>query len=306
MQIIAIINLWNPGHITGWSTIIIVSLLLGMLHGITPDEHTWPITFSYAIGSYSSKKGLMSGIIFSLAFTIQRALASELAYLGLSYIYTFKSLNNFVYIVVGILMAVAGLMIMGKKTILHFELPFFKQHKIADLNKKQSEVWLNDPRPWMPAVHGFVAGLGFGAFAIIIYTLLAPATHSAVLAWIPGALFGVGTMIMQAMAGATFGFIAVRRGLNQTAIRQIALKTAANTLTYGGIAFIMAGSITLLFPSIDTVGIKTGIHIHNLHVLGLPFLLVIFSVVGVGAMTLITQTRQQLRLVTLNDLNDKD
>jgi hypothetical protein len=31
---------------------LIYSFLFGLLHGILPDEHTWPITFSYAIGWY--------------------------------------------------------------------------------------------------------------------------------------------------------------------------------------------------------------------------------------------------------------
>ncbi|MFP3297134.1 MAG: hypothetical protein RXN78_06055, partial [Vulcanisaeta sp.] len=53
--------------------ILIVSLFLGMLHGITPDEHTWPITFSYAVGEYSTRGGIKAGFLFSLGFTIQRA-----------------------------------------------------------------------------------------------------------------------------------------------------------------------------------------------------------------------------------------
>jgi len=35
-----------------------------MVHGITPDEHTWPITFNYAIGSYSIRGGLKAGLCF--------------------------------------------------------------------------------------------------------------------------------------------------------------------------------------------------------------------------------------------------
>lgn len=287
------INLWNPTHISGWGSLILVALLLGMVHGITPDEHTWPITFSYAVGSYSTKRGLRSGLIFSLAFTFQRALASELAYLGFSRIYTFGAINNIVYAIVGVLMAVAGLMIMRRKTFVHFELPFFKSQHAHD--EQGAEVWLKDPKPWMPAVHGFVAGWGFGAFDIIVYTVLAPAAHSAAWGWVPGALFGLGTMLVQAMAGAAFGFIAVKRGLSSTTVRTIALKTAANTLTFGGIAFVIAGILGQLFPSTDSFGINTGLHVHNLDSLGLDFLLVVVCVVGVGATTLIVETRRELR-----------
>jgi len=62
-----------------WITLL-TAYLLGIIHGITPDEHTWPITFSYSVGSYSAKKGFLVGLSFSLAFTLQRAIASELAY----------------------------------------------------------------------------------------------------------------------------------------------------------------------------------------------------------------------------------
>lgn len=289
---VASINLWNPTHISSWATIIVVALLLGMIHGITPDEHTWPITFSYAIGSYSTKRGLRSGIIFSLAFTLQRAIASELAYLGLSRLYTFTALNNIVYIIVGILMAVAGFTIMRRKTIFHFELPFLKAHHIH--SKQGNETWLKDPKPWMPAVHGFVAGWGFGAFATIIYTVLAPATHSALWGWVPGAIFGLGTMVMQALAGALFGYIAVKRGLSAVAIRNVALKTASNTLTWGGIAFVIAGILGQAFPNATSRGINTGLHIHNLDSFGLAFLLVIICVVGIGFVTLVTETRSEL------------
>ena len=33
---------------------IILAYLLGVVHDITPDEHTWPITFSYSIGIIGS------------------------------------------------------------------------------------------------------------------------------------------------------------------------------------------------------------------------------------------------------------
>src|SRR2546428_9657690 len=32
-----------------WIVLLLGSLGLGMLHGVIPDEHTWPITFSYSV-----------------------------------------------------------------------------------------------------------------------------------------------------------------------------------------------------------------------------------------------------------------
>ncbi len=52
-------------------TALIYSFLFGLLHGILPDEHTWPITFSYAIAGWSGKEGMKAGLYFSAAFTLQ-------------------------------------------------------------------------------------------------------------------------------------------------------------------------------------------------------------------------------------------
>ncbi len=48
-----------------WMTLL-TAYLLGVVHGITPDEHTWPITFSYSLGSYSAKKGFLIGLFLWL------------------------------------------------------------------------------------------------------------------------------------------------------------------------------------------------------------------------------------------------
>lgn len=296
---LAVINLWNPVHVTGFA-IFLTALLLGMIHGITPDEHTWPITFSYAIGSYSTRKGLRAGLIFSLAFTLQRAIAAELAYLGFSRVLTLGGADYAIYMVVGALMVWAGVMIVGKSRLpFHFHLHLPWLEKDAKLVHSGQDLpvpgWVNDPRPWMPALHGFVAGWGFGAFAIIIYTVLAPAMPSPALAWIPGALFGLGTTLVQVLAGAAFGRVAARRGLSPDAIRHVALTVAGRTLTWGGLAFVIGGAFGLLFPQIANLSFATGLQVHNLDQLGLPLFLVVFSVVGVGVVSLVTETRAWTR-----------
>src|SRR5262249_41758924 len=106
------INLWDPTHVSV-GVDLLTAFLLGLVHGITPDEHTWPLTFSYAIGGYSTWRGLRAGAIFSLAFAVQQALASELAHLGLAHWFTFDGLDQIVFIVVGLLMLAAGLIATG-------------------------------------------------------------------------------------------------------------------------------------------------------------------------------------------------
>jgi nitrate reductase gamma subunit len=259
-------NLWNPEHLT-MGLALVTAFVLGIIHGLTPDEHTWPITFSYAIGGYSTRRGLRMGLLFSLAFTLQRALASELAFLGLVSFMAVRT-NSWVWLAVGVVMLWGGWRI--------FRSP---RPRAAGM---PPEPVLRDAKPWMPLVHGFVAGWGFGAFALIIYTVLAPAMPSAAWGWVPGALFGLGTTLVQALAGAGFGWWAASRGVSAEDLRRAALRTAGRTLKWGGLAFIAAAAVTLLIPAAGHLAISTGIRVHNLAHLGLAFLLVIVIVLGVG------------------------
>jgi sulfite exporter TauE/SafE len=289
---IGAVNLWEPNHVT-FTVDLVTAFLLGLVHGITPDEHTWPITFSYAIGSHSTRRGLIAGLIFSLAFTAQQAMASELAHLGLAHWFTFAGLDEVVYVIVGVVMAVAGLFIMGRG------LPHL--HLLGWAPNFAGAAQPRELKPWMPAVHGFIAGWGLDAFSLIIYTTLAPAMPSAATGWLPGLLFGLGTLCVQGVAGAVFGTWAARRGLPPQAIRNIALFTAARTLAWGGCAFILYGILALAFPGLEDFGITTPLHVHNLHTLGLPFVLVLFSVVGVGVTTFVRATQAwRRRLLTEN------
>ena len=277
------INLWDPTHVT-LTADLLTAFLLGLVHGITPDEHTWPITFSYAVGSYSTWRGLRAGLIFSLAFTVQQALASELAHLGLAHWFTFEPLDAIVYVIVGVVMAAAGLYVTGRGILPHLHLPGFSR-------LVQSPQQPRELRPWMPAVHGFIAGWGLDAFSVIIYTTLAPAMPSAATGWLPGLFFGIGTLCVQGAAGAAFGLWAARRGLPPQAIRDIALTTAARTLLWGGVAFTAFGLFALAFPGTADIEIATPVRVHNLDRLGLPFLLVVFTVVGIGVTSFVGATQ---------------
>jgi len=287
------IDLWDPNHVT-LTVDLLTAFLLGLVHGITPDEHTWPITFSYAVGGYSTRRGLFAGLIFSAAFTAQQALASEPAHLGLARWFTSDAFDGIIYTIVGIVMAAAGIYITGWGKLPHLHLPGLDRLSSHETQPRELQ-------PWMPAVHGFIAGWGLDAFSAIIYTTLAPAMPSAATGWLPGFFFGLGTLIVQAAAGAAFGLWAARRGLPGEAIRSIALTTAARTLTWGGIAFFLFGLVALVFPDIADFGIATPLHVHNLDSLGLPFLLVIFSVVGVGVTTFVSATQAWRRRIVAAD-----
>jgi hypothetical protein len=227
---------------------------------------------------------MRAGLLFSLALAIQAALASELAYLGLTQWFTFEAFDSVVYVAVGIIMAAAGLFAMGRGVLPNLHLPGLPRAQAHPPQPRELK-W------WMPAVHGFIAGWGIDAFSVIIYTTLAPAMPSAATGWLPGLVFGCGTLCVQAAAGAAFGAWAVRRGLPQEAIRNIALTTAARTLTWGGIAFVLFGLFGLAFPGMADVAVRTPLRVHNLDTLGLPFLLLVFAVLGVGVTSFVSATQ---------------
>ncbi len=274
-MVLSAINLWNPDMAgLGLGLALVTAFVLGMVHGITPDEHTWPITFNYAIGSYSIRGGMRAGLLFSLTFTLQRALASELAFYAVTAFLRGAFWNALVYVVVGAVMLGSGLYTLKNGGVLHL----FHHHG--------PEPEAQDPRrlpSYMPLVHGFIAGWGTGAFAIIVYTVLAPAMHSPYLAFLPGLLFGAGTMVMQILLGALFGSWMARRKLDDRARVYVARKMAGRTLAGGGACFLIAGAAGLLDPAVMTGGIATGVRVHNLAHLGAGLMLVLVPLVPIAA-----------------------
>ncbi|MHB8245053.1 MAG: hypothetical protein ACYDGN_06790 [Acidimicrobiales bacterium] len=308
------LNLWNPHVGLALWVVLATAFLLGMVHGVTPDEHTWPITFSYAVGGYSSRAGMRNALTFSAAFTLQRALASELAYLALARFLTLGSRGDYiVYVVVGVAMFWAARYIRRGRLPWHFDLHFHRRpetsahlhlhphgggalanppHWSPDPCADCKEPDLKDPRPWMPALHGFIAGWGLGAFAVIVYTVLAPSMPSPWWGWVPGALFGLGTTVVQVMVGGLVGWLMRRRGASPDVTRRIGLVVAVRTLGVGGAAFVLGGLFGIAFPRVASLSLSTGLHVHNLDHLGLPLVLVVISVAGVGVGSLVTELRR--------------
>lgn len=238
-------------------TALIYSLIFGLLHGILPDEHTWPITFSYAIGSASSRAGLKAGLFFSLAFTVQRALLSEVSYLALAPFLISTAINGIVYFAVGLAMAIAGGLVLRKNRYVHFHLVGHHHEAAREMGRSVSVLTRTHhpsessdaappPLGWT-LIHGFIAGFGFGGFSLFINTVAAPAMPTAWMGFLPGFLFGAGTMIILALVGFGFG-AALRRTktLTENQIKRIGAQTGGRTLLFGGLLFIVFGGITLL------------------------------------------------------------
>jgi hypothetical protein len=273
--------------------LLAVSFLLGLLHGVTPDEHTWPITVSYAIGAASGRQGMKAGILFSAAFAIQRAIASELAYLALAPILASGAFNAWVDLLVGVVMAASGMYVLRLGRELHLT-EWLEQllHRVVRVGRHDGTdgMPLSEDRPIpvrMTLVHGFIAGWGTGAFAVIIYTVLAPAMPNPAVAFLPGLLFGIGTMLVQGLAGAALGAWMRARNMGAMAMNYVSRAVAGNTLLYGGLLFAAWGLVSLLLPGVanalDT-GVPTGIAIPSLDSInaGLVLVTVIIAVIAAG------------------------
>ncbi len=318
------INLWNPQNFSSIFSVLLTAFILGIIHGFTPDEHTWPITFSYSIGSYSTKGGFKTGLLFSLAFTLQRTIASELAYFALGKVLTKPDVIPVVYIFIGIIMSFAGAYIIGiGKNFELFEgienavMNLLNSLIFKDLNKKlnhknkiknsfnhngnnndaendvgSKNIKEHKPVPiYMVLLHGFIAGWGTGAFAIIVYTVLAPKMPNAYFGFLPGLLFGLGTMATQIIIGMLAGRFMEALHIPKKGIEYIAKRTSGLTLFWGGLAFVFAAILEFAFPKLIQMGIITPLKVHNLHSIGIGFFLVVFIIFFIMVISFIKSLR---------------
>ena len=297
---------------------LVIAFILGLVHGVTPDEHTWPITFSYAVGSANPKGGMKAGLIFSSGFTIQRAILSEAAFFFFAMTGIFLSAVTFgiTYILVGFAMVVAGLYIMNKGKYLHwhslesifgsiFLLHPRKGDEHGELSHTANPIMHSDdddgdfkPVPSKLAfVHGLIAGFGFGPFALVVYTILVPVMGSPYLAFLPGLLFGIGTMVMQILfGGAVATWLSKSKGLSEKGVAYVGKSISSFVLTYGGLAFMLGGMSVLYYPQLLNYGINTGINIPNLNSINIGFIMVIFVVFAVGSVGYVYAIRNAIRL----------
>ncbi len=249
-----------PTHTVVWELALLIAFGLGLLHGITPDEHTWPITFSYSIGSYSSKGGRKAGFRFSLTFILQRAIGSEIAYFAINAILADARQGFTLYAAIGLVMIVSALYMKRKVA----------KGSYSSIEKHSRAVTV------MPMIHGFIAGWGIGAFAIILYGVLSPSMPNGYVAWVPGALFGLGTMVTQMLIGSIFGAFIERIHVSERDKAKFAIKVSSTTLLASGLAFTIVGIIGFIFPVwLSSLGIATAIHIPNLSKIDVGFFLAV-------------------------------
>lgn len=232
---------------------------------------------------------MKAGFLFSLGFTAQRALLTTLGFLGLAYFYIKYNLDGPVYVIVGLVMAIAGSYVL-KGRYIHLPIDVLlggREHHSSNASRiPLHEVHEKDIPLKMTVVHGLIAGFGFGAYATVITFVLAPMVPSLIYAPLPGVMFGIGTMLMQIMFGAVFANILKAKKLSESDIKVVARRSAGRTLYYGGAAFSLIGIFVILFPSLDTFAISTGIAVPNLNAfdIGLLLVLIVVGIIGIGGL----------------------
>ena len=284
----------NPPQGLTIPVILLLGFILGLLHGATPDEHTWPITFSYSVGSYSSRGGAKAGLVFSGGFAVQRAILTTLGFLGLVAVYERYDLNGPVYILVGVVMFVAGWYLLRGSDV-HVPIDAFFERALGrffgDHTHHSTRVLAQEPVPEgevkpaslrMALVHGFVAGWGLGGFATILVFVLTPQMPSVGWAALVGGMFGLGTMVMQIITGALFARLSRLGKLTMGQIQRLGQRTAARTLYFGGLVFVVMGGLVAAFPRLESYAVSTGNPIPNLDSLGISTALIILVVGIVG------------------------
>jgi hypothetical protein len=137
---------------------------------------------------------------------------------------------------------------------------------------------------------GFIAGWGIDAFSVIIYTTLAPAMPSAATGWLPGFVFGLGTLCVQA---APARHSAPGRYARPAAGGDPAHRAddRGADIDLGRAGFRTVRPVRPGIPRHRDVGVRTPLRVHNLDTLGLPFLLLVFAVLGVGVTSFVSATQ---------------
>ncbi|GEM_PF-224598 len=163
---------------------LLIAFILGLIHGLIPHEHTWPITIPYAISQGEVVRGILAAIIFTGALTLIWSIVSELVSIS-GFILLNVGYNPIVNIVTGLVMIIVGL--------------FVIMPRVNRITSKNSIVTSSVDIKQLPYryiwIHGLSAAFSTGCLLIITYTLAL--TVNPLLGWCVGLLFGLGTMITQ-------------------------------------------------------------------------------------------------------------
>ncbi|MGC9153114.1 MAG: hypothetical protein ACP5GY_05200 [Vulcanisaeta sp.] len=155
---------------------LLAVLIVGVIHGLKPDEHTWPITVSYGLMQRSIKGVAAAVSVFAgaltLVWTLMSALVGEL--MGLL---NTSILDPYVDIIVGLTMiGVAAYLVFGKHR---------DHHGVRTADYKL--IW----------IHGLAAAFGGDFFIVLILTIAIVPMITTGLSFLVGFMFGFGSWVAQ-------------------------------------------------------------------------------------------------------------
>ncbi|MGC9135904.1 hypothetical protein [Caldivirga sp.] len=155
---------------------LLAVLIVGVIHGLKPDEHTWPITVSYGLMQRSIKGVIAAVSVFASALTLVWTLMSALVgkLMGLLNI---SILDPYVDIIVGLTM-------IGVAAYLVFE-KHRDHHGVRTADYKL--IW----------IHGLAAAFGGDFFIVLILTTAIVPMITTGLSFLVGFMFGFGSWAAQ-------------------------------------------------------------------------------------------------------------
>ncbi|MCH4815558.1 MAG: hypothetical protein QXY87_07530 [Saccharolobus sp.] len=153
--------------------------IIGIVHGLKPDEHTWPITVSYGIMQRNMKGAIVSTSVFAGALTLIWASLSALTGQLLSFFQNYN-LDPVVDVIVGLTMIGVALIFIIKG-----------KDKVADKD--------NNPDYKLIWIHGLAAAFGGDFIVVLLLTIALSTLISVNITFLIGLLFGIGSWIAQSI-----------------------------------------------------------------------------------------------------------
>ncbi len=160
--------------------------LIGMIHGLKPDQHTWPITIPYAISQRSLFMGILASFVFTGTLTLVWTMLSTFTGVVLNLVTDPEALTPYAD-------ALAGTTMITVASIF-----LFRTKKNGMLNRiDEPKTAPNFKYIW---IHGLAASFG-GDFLVVLLlaTLLVGSIIPVYLSFTIGLLFGIGSMLTQAI-----------------------------------------------------------------------------------------------------------
>jgi len=194
--------------------------IIGIIHGLKPDEHTWPITVSYGLMQRNLKGAMLSTLVFAMALTLVWTSLSALTSQLFSFFESY-SLDPLVDIIVGITMiGVASYLILRKERRSVSE----KEKEYASADYKV--IW----------IHGIAAAFGGDFIVVLILTLAIVPIIGSGEGFLIGLTFGMASWLAQSLVVALV-YKGVIRGVKDLSI------------------MVRAGRLSLLFLGVFMIGL---------------------------------------------------